>query len=192
MRASDLTTCDDTTLITRAREGESAAFGELVRRHQRAALRLAAVISGSTSEADDIVQDAFVSVHRHLGAYRGDGSARSWILRVVANHAKNHVRSATRRLRRDDRHAGLAVRDAEGAEQAAVRGLEQRALADALAGLPRRHRDVLACRFVTGLTEVETAEVLGVAVGTVKSRTARALARLQVELRDTDSAVTST
>jgi RNA polymerase sigma factor (sigma-70 family) len=197
MRAADFRTsddreCDDATLLTRARDGERAAFGELVRRHQRAALRLAAVISGSTSEADDIVQDAFVSVHRHLDSYRGDGSVRSWMLRVVANQAKNHVRGVRRRRRRDERHAGLAIRDIEGAEQAAVRGFEQRALADALAGLQRRDRDVLGCRFVTGLTELETAEVLGVAVGTVKSRTARALARLQVELRHVDEVRTST
>lgn len=182
MRSADFTECDDAILLLRARDGERAAFGELVRRHQRAALRTAAVISGSTLEADDIVQDAFVAVHRSLDSFRGSGSVRSWMLRVVANHAKNHVRSRVRRLRRDDRHAGLVVRVDEGAEQAAVRHLEQQALADVLTRMHPRDREILGCRFMVELTEAETAQVLDIALGTVKSRTSRALARLHLEL----------
>ncbi len=66
MRPAELTECDDVVLLSRSRSGDVAAFGELVRRHQDAALRLAAVIGGSTEEAKDIVQDAFVSVHGSL------------------------------------------------------------------------------------------------------------------------------
>ncbi|MEZ5247930.1 MAG: sigma factor [Ilumatobacteraceae bacterium] len=73
---------------SRARAGDRPAFGELVRRHQRSAVRVAAVISGSTEEAYDIVQGAFVNMHRHLGTYDGRGPVRSWMLRVVANHAR--------------------------------------------------------------------------------------------------------
>ena len=87
MRSTDLTECDDDSLLARARKDDRPAFGELVRRHQHSALRVAAVISGSTEEAKDIVQDAFVNVHRKLNSYRGTGSVRSWMLRVVANHA---------------------------------------------------------------------------------------------------------
>ena len=67
---TELAECDDVTLLLRARGADRVAFGELVRRHQRAALRVAAVITGSTSEAEDIVQDSFVDVHRNLGSYR--------------------------------------------------------------------------------------------------------------------------
>ena len=139
---------------------------------------------GSTVDAEDIVQDAFVAVHGHLGAYRGTGSVRSWMLRIVANHAKNHVRGRVRRLRRDDRHAQLHVRTDEGADQAAERTLEHEQLAAALQRLPEHDRAVLGCRFVAGLSEAETAEVLGTPLGTVKSRTARALARLQSQLTE--------
>ena len=179
---TELAQCDDVTLLLRARGADRVAFGELVRRHQGSALRVAAVIAGSTSEAEDIVQDSFVDVHRNLGSYRGSGTVRSWMLRIVANHAKNHVRSRVRRLRRDDRHARLHLRTTEGADQAAERQLEHEALATALGRLPERDREVLACRFVAGLTEAETAEVLGAALGTVKSRTSRALARLHEQL----------
>ncbi len=179
MHPAELSECEDSVLLARSRSGEVAAFGELVRRNQSSALRVAAVISGSTEEAKDIVQDAFVKVHSRLDSYRGAGSVRSWMLRVVANEAKNHVRGRVRRIRRDDRHSGLSVRTAEGVDDVVERRLEHEALAQALGRLSGTDRDVLGCRFVAGLSESETADVLGVAPGTVKSRTSRALGRLQ-------------
>lgn len=172
----------DDELAWRARSGDRQAFGELVRRHQRAALRVAAVVSGSTEEANDIVQDAMVKVYGNLATHRGDGSVRSWMLRVVANEAKNHLRGRVRRVRRDDRHAGLQVRVADAAEADAVAAVERRELAAAIGRLPVNDRAVIGCRYLADLSEVETAEVLGVAVGTVKSRSSRALARLRDEL----------
>ena len=182
MRSLDATDFDDDELLARARAGDRSAFGEFVRRHQRAALRLAAVISGSTEEANDIVQDAMVNVHRGLGSYRGHAPVRSWMLRIVANHAKNHVRSSVRRSRRDDRHARLEVDVVDGADDPVVRQAEHRELADALARLRTADREILACRFMTGLSEAEAADVLAVPIGTVKSRTSRALQRLRTEL----------
>lgn len=182
MDSNDLTGCDDVSLLARAQKDDRLAFGELVRRHQHSALRVAAVISGSTEEAKDIVQDAFVNVRRKLGTYRGTGSVRSWLLRVVANHAKNHVRSRIRRIRRDDRHVGLLVRVEDGTEQQAIQRLENLAVAEALGRLQLHDREVLGCRFVAELSEAETADVLDIAIGTVKSRTSRALAKLKSEL----------
>ena len=187
MRSADLTECDDVALLARARDNDRLAFGELIRRHQYSALRVAAVISGSTEEAKDIVQDAFVNVHRKLGSYRGTGSVRSWLLRVVANQAKNHVRGRIRRIRREDRHAGLILRVEEGADLAAGRHMENITVAAALEKLPPDDREVLGCRFVAELSEAETAEVLDVPIGTVKSRTSRALVKLQLELERTDT-----
>ncbi len=190
MPPPDVHVLDDDALVGRARDGDAAAFGELVRRHQHAALRVAAVVSGSTEEARDIVQDAFVTAHRALGTYRGTGTVRSWLLRVVANHARNEVRGRMRRLRRDDRYAGLALRagsaPGELPDDVVVQTDEHRTVAAALAALRVDDRAVLGCRFVAGLSEHETADVLGVPVGTVKSRTSRALARLRsgVEQRD--------
>ena len=168
--------------MSRARAGEAVAFGELVRRHQRAALRVAAVVSGSTAEASDISQEGFVKAYQSTASYRGTGSVRSWMLRIVANQAKNEVRSRARRLARDDRHAGLQLRVADGAEVSAVERAEQEDLVGALAQLREEDRAVLGCRFVAELSEAETATVLGIAAGTVKSRTSRALGRLRVEL----------
>jgi RNA polymerase sigma factor (sigma-70 family) len=176
---------EDLELLARALAGEDVAFGELLRRHQGAALRVAAVIAGSTDAAADIVQDAFVKAHGRLSTFRGDGSVRSWLLRVVANEAKNHVRSRGRRWRLEDRHFRLEVRSGESAELVAERRLEHERVAEALGRLERPDRAVLGCRFLAGLSEAESAAVLGVPVGTVKSRTSRALDRLTRELAAT-------
>jgi RNA polymerase sigma-70 factor (ECF subfamily) len=104
------------------------------------------------------------------------------LLRVVANQAKNHVRGQARRRRRDEHHARLAVRSIEGADETADRRLEHEVVAAALGRLAQPDREVLGCRFVAGLGESETAEVLGIPIGTVKSRMSRALDRLAQEL----------
>lgn len=181
----DLTVFDDDALVARVRSGDRDAFGALVGRHQRAALRVAAVISGSTEEANDIVQDAMVKAYRSFDSYRGTSSVRSWMLRVVANEAKNHVRGRVRRLRRDDRVSSRELRVVTGADTAVFERMEHDELAHALARLGANDRAVLGCRFVADLSEAETATVLGVARGTVKSRTSRALERLRTELETT-------
>lgn len=142
------------------------------------------MITGSSEEANDVVQDAMVNVYRGLGTYRGQGSVRSWMLRIVANHAKNQLRSSSRRLRRDDRHARLHVSVAPAPDDRVVDAAEQQSLADALARLSQADRQVLGCRFVAELSEAETADVLSLPIGTVKSRTSRALARLRAELEE--------
>lgn len=182
MTVGELADVDDRELLARALAGDDVAFGELLRRHQAAALRVAAVIAGSTEDAADIVQDAFVRAHGRLESFRGDGSIRSWLLRVVANGAKNHVRGRRRRRQTEDRHVRLEVRSDESAELEAERRLENERVAEALGRLGRLDREVLGCRFLAGLSEIESAEVLGVPVGTVKSRTSRALDRLTREL----------
>ena len=94
----------DDELVRRGRAGDRVAYGELVRRHQSAALRLAAAVCGSTEEARDIVQDALVKGYRSLDRFRGDAPVRSWLLRIVANDAKNAVRAKVRRLGREERY----------------------------------------------------------------------------------------
>lgn len=173
---------DDDALVERARGGDRQALGELLARHHRAALRVAAVIAGSTEGADDIVQEAYIKVVRGLDTFRGRSAPRSWVLRVVANQAKNHVRGRVRRLRRDDRYAARELRLTDGAEVAALEHLDHAGLAAALGRLRAADRAVLGCRFVADLSEAETAEVLSLARGTVKSRTSRALERLRTEL----------
>lgn len=179
---ASLDEASDDELVRRARAGDRPAYGELVRRHQAAALRLAAGVCGSTEEARDIVQEALVKGYRSLDRFRGDAPARSWLLRIVANDAKNAVRAKVRRLGREGRYhtlhrvspaaaGGDVVGDHVAAQDETARMLRVLTLLD------HRDREILACRFVAGLSERDAATALGIPLGTVKSRAARALDR---------------
>ncbi len=157
------------------------AYEDLLRRHQDLALRTAALLTHDAAEAEDAVQEAFVKAHAALGRFRAGAAFRPWILRIVANEARNRRRSAGRR-------EGLALRlaedrrgdDAAPSPEAAVLVQERRAaLLAALGRLRADDRLVLGYRFFLELGEAETAEVLGVPRGTVKSRQSRALERLR-------------
>ncbi len=175
----NLTDSDDGDLLRRARSGDHNAFAAIVRTYQGQALRLATVISGDSTEAYDIVQEAFVRAHHALGTVRDGEALRPWLLRIVANQAKNATRSRWRRDTRHQRHATLRAPEPSGPDEVALSGLEASQLLEAISRLREIDRSIIACRYFAGLDEAETARALGVANGTVKSRTARALARLR-------------
>ena len=172
----------DTDLVARARAGDDAAFGALVGRYQKAALRLATAICGSAVDAADIAQEAFVKAHGSLPKLADPSMVRSWMLRIVANEAKNHLRGRDRRRLRDERYGSWVVAATPDPETSALDADDARSLGLALGRIGARDRQVLAYRYFAGLSELETAHAVGVAVGTVKSRTARALDRLRIEM----------
>ena len=152
--------------------------------YQGIAFRTAYVLTGSAEDAEDAAQTGFVKAWQALPRFRPRSPFRPWLLRIVANEAHNRRRS-TRRVR------SLALRataaepsgDAVPSPEGAALGREQReALLAALQRLDERDRDVLTCRYLLELSEEETATVLDLRRGTVKSRTARALARLRTEV----------
>jgi RNA polymerase sigma factor (sigma-70 family) len=176
----------DVALAERARQGDERAFEELVRAYQGVAFRAAYLLTGSAADAEDAVQVGFVKAWGALGRFRRGAEFRPWLLRIVVNEAHNRRRSAQRRESLAMRAAfadasGGAVPSPEATLLDHERGRE---LLDAVNSLDQRDRDVLACRYFLELSEQETAEVLGVRRGTVKSRTARALERLRVEVEE--------
>jgi RNA polymerase sigma-70 factor (ECF subfamily) len=171
---------EDAELIARAQSGDLTAYEDLVRRYQDVALRTAHVVCPE-ADADDAVQDAFLKAYGALGRFRAGAPFRPWLLRIVANEARNRRRSAGRRQ-------GLALRAAATAPYVAsepdpesvVIASETRAtLLAALGALRDDDREILGARFLLDLSEAETAEALGLPRGTVKSRTSRALGRLR-------------
>lgn len=157
------------------------AYGQLVLRYQDLAVRTAYVVAGDASEAEDAAQEAFVKAHQALGSFRAGAPFRPWLLRIVANEARNRRRSASRRL-------NLAVRvaedrpspDAAPSVEAAVLAREQsQALAAAVSALGEDDRLVIAYRFFFEMSEAETADALGIPRGTAKSRLSRAMGRLR-------------
>ena len=178
---------DDHELVARARGGDADAFGALVTHHRQAAFRVAWLIVRDPGEAEDAVQEAFVKAWRAMPRFRAEAPFRPWILRIVSNEARNRARSSRRR-------DALAVREAAAdpggsapsPEAVALTRDDAQTLLRALERLPERDRLVIAYRWLLDLGESETAEVLGVRPGTVKSRLSRALSRLRAELGGDD------
>lgn len=176
----------DDELVSAALGGDAEAFGALVERHRRDALRVAYGIADG--DADDVAQDAFFKAYRKLGQFRAGASFRAWLLTIVANEARNRRRSFLRR-----NALVLRVRDtatvppADDPEDVAVRRARRQVLTDALVRLSDRDREVLVLRYFGELTEIEMAAGLGCAPGTVKSRLSRAMGRLRAELGEGDA-----
>lgn len=175
---------DDSELFARAQRGDTAAYEEIVQRYQQVAFRTAYVITGSAAEAEDAAQDGFIKAYRALGRFRAGADPRPWLLRIVANEARNRVRSTGRRH-------GLELRLAEGfrkgdaapsPEAAAIDSEGRERLLGLVNGLDEEDRNVIAMRYLLELNGEETAAALGVPEGTVKSRLSRALARLRARM----------
>jgi RNA polymerase sigma factor (sigma-70 family) len=168
-------------LVARVRSGELDAYAELVRRHAPIAVRTA-VLLGAGADAEDVVQEALVKAYRSLAGFREGAPFRPWLLRIVANEARNHHRSAVRRGARELATA-LPPELIDPAEQITDRERKETLLA-AIDDLPDRLRAVVTCRYLVELDEAETATVLGLPRGTVKSRLSRALSKLRAQLDD--------
>jgi RNA polymerase sigma-70 factor (ECF subfamily) len=175
---------DEPSLVERARRGDATAYEELVHLHQGIAFRTAYLITGNAADAEEAAQDGFVKAWRALGRFRPGAPFRPWLLRIVANEARNRRRSGGRRGALELR---LAAEEPSGGaapspEAATLAAEQRRALLEALGRLRDDDRLVLACRFFLDLSEEETASALGVRPGTVKSRQSRALERLRGEV----------
>jgi len=175
---------DERELVERARRGDTGAWETIVRTHQGLAFRTAYLLSGNAADAEEAAQDAFVKAYRALGRFRRGAELRPWLLRIVANEARNRRRSAGRRERLALRAAAESrPGDAVPSPEAALltRESQERLLA-AVEHLSDDHRDAVVCRYLLDLSEAETAAALGVRRGTVKSRLSRALEQLRGEL----------
>ncbi len=175
---------DDTELVERARKADVSAYEELVQRYQSLAFRTAYHVTGDAAEAEDAAQEGFVKAYYALHTFRPGAPFRPWLLRIVANEARNRRKAATRR-------AGLAVRAGDdhasgdtalSPEAVAVAAEQRTMLLGALRQLREDDRLVVAYRYFFDLSEEEMATALGCARGTVKSRLSRALGRLRLQL----------
>ncbi len=175
---------DERALLQQARAGDLDAFATLLRAHEAAARALARLLCGE--DGDDATQEAFVKSWSARHRYRGDAPFRSWLLRIVANEARNRRRARSRRQMYELREAAdRASGGAAPSPEVAVLERERRdTLRAAVDALPDPLREVVVCRHLMGLGEAEAAAVLEVPPGTVKSRLSRALDRLRAELSE--------
>ena len=161
------------------RAEEFVAFCE--KRRERA-LRLAfRLLGGDQATAEDVVQNAFLRAHRALGSFRGDASLDTWFYRILVNEVQRQRRwSALRRLFGADPESAPPPVDPRPTRDPGLR----RRIATALEHLSAGQREVFVLVHLEELTVNEAAEVLGKAVGTVKSHLHRALTALRSELAD--------
>ncbi len=167
-------------LIHQARAGNEAAWETLIQQHQEAVFRLAYLLTGDANDAEDVAQEAFIRAYRSLHRFDSARPWRPWVLSIAANLARNRRRSIGRYFVNLQRFARLnpdPVLNPEGeyADQQRAQALWQ-----AVRRLGAGDQEIIYLRYFLELPVEETAMVLQVAAGTVKSRLHRALNRLRV------------
>lgn len=187
--ASDSLDATERVAIARVRAGDREAYAVLVRLHAAPAHRTARLF-GADADVEDVVQLAFVKAYQALPRFRDGAAFRPWLLRIVANEARNAARADRRRSAATQRLAALDVADVGADPVTSTLSRERRSeLVAALRELPNDQQRVVACRYLLDLDEAATAAVLGWRRGTVKSRLHRAMARLRIRLADVEPAI---
>jgi RNA polymerase sigma-70 factor (ECF subfamily) len=170
---------DDADLIARARQGDAEAWGLLVPAYQQVVYRLAYLLLGDVDEAEDVAQEAFLRALRAIDRFDLSRPLCPWLLSITANLARNRRRSISRYMAAVRRAFQAGAERQEDVGTLSGRTSDAQALWQATRRLDRIDQEVIYLRFFLEMPVSETAEVLGVAQGTVKSRLHRALARLR-------------
>ena len=169
---------DDATLVERCRQGDDLAWEALVRRWQGRVYGLAWHYLGNAEDARDAAQEAFVRVYRQLGSFDGD-RFQAWLLRITRNLCLDQLRRRKTRppleeLRAADEDDAAPTDVAPSPEQAWLSGARRRVVHEALRRLDGPNREVILLKDIQGLKLGEIAGMLGLPIGTVKSRAHRA------------------
>ena len=184
-RKEDVEPGDDSALVTAAQAGDPAAFGALVRRHQRAVYRVAYGLTRNANDADDLAQETFVRAYQAIGRFRVGEPLMPWLSRIAVNLAYSLFRH---RKRRPETSIEPLVESGEqwqgGTDPAEELAEHEHAahLNEAFAELSPEHQAVLVLRAVQELSYEEMAAALHVPAGTVMSRLSRARAELKTRL----------
>jgi RNA polymerase sigma-70 factor (ECF subfamily) len=191
MPVSSQAGADETALVAQSREGDTAAFGELVRRYEGKIFRLAQHVTQNREDAEDVLQETFMKAYEHLDQFQGNSKFYTWIVRIAVNQALMKLRR-----RKTDKSVSLDETIDTG-EDTMVREIaawdedpEQRFSRDELGGildtavksLEPPYRSVFVLRDIDELSTEETAEALGLSVPAVKSRLLRARLQLREKL----------
>ena len=167
------------------RGGDAQAFEVVYERHASAAFSLAYRITGTRAMAEDVTQEALISLWRSGGRYdRARGSVRTWILGIVHNRAIDGLRRAGVHDRRRASDEGLAerVEARERTDVEAARREEAKSIRSALTTLPEEQAQVIQLAYFGGFTHVEIAEMLDAPIGTVKGRMRLGLEKMRAQL----------
>jgi RNA polymerase sigma-70 factor, ECF subfamily len=191
MTVSSQAGADETTLVAQAREGDTTAFGELVRRYESKIFRLAQHITQNREDAEDVLQETFMKAYEHLDQFQGNSKFYTWIVRIAVNQALMKLRR-----RKTDKSVSLdetidtgedtvvreiAAWDEDPEEQFSREELGG-ILDSAVQSLEPPYRSVFVLRDMDELSTEETAEMLNLSIPAVKSRLLRARLQLREKL----------
>jgi RNA polymerase sigma-70 factor (ECF subfamily) len=186
-RSSDLGLLADEDLMARVYEGDTRAFGVVFDRHSSVAFSLAYRMCGRRALAEEVVQEAFLSLWRSGARYdRGRGSVRSWVLAVVHHRAIDLIRHESVRAGRDVHDDGVAATlpALERTELEVERRSDAHLVRGALEELPSEQRQVIELAYFGGFSHSEIAGMLGIPSGTVKGRMRLGMGKLRLALGD--------
>ncbi len=186
---------DDLDLVDRARTGDDEAFRALFERYHRRAYSLAVGVVRNRDDALDVVQDAFIKAHKHIGKFEGNSSFYTWLYRIVMNLAIDHIRRTKRGKAVEFSEAlGHGDSDSVGEDSLLPRILDENPgkslvrkemrehIGTALSELSDNHRAVLVMRELEGLSYEEMAEAMACSKGTIMSRLFHARRNMQKRL----------
>jgi len=189
--SADLRSLADEDLMQLVSESEAAAFEIVYERHANAAFSLAYRMCGTRPLAEDVVQEAFVSMWRSGGRYdRRRGSVRTWLLGIVHNRAIDALRRNVVHDRRRASDEGLEERFAapERTDSEVARREDAREIRDALRTLPAEQSKVIELAYYGGFTHTEIADMLDAPIGTIKGRMRLGLEKLRGQLGELEPA----
>jgi len=185
---------EEAVFVARLRANDDAAYDELVRTYSASIFHVAYRMLGDSAEASDAVQEIFLKVFRNIGGFKGEAALKTWIFKIAFSEILNRLRWWKRRYRfatvsLDDQPngngSGLAytVASLSPTPEEVLQSKEQEnAIQQALGKLSSDHRSIVVLRDIEGFSYNEIADVLGVSIGTVKSRLARARGDLKKSL----------
>lgn len=171
---------NDAEFIRRFKNGDAAAFADLIQRWEASILNLAFRMTGRIEDAEDIRQLSFLRVHRGLATYDGNAGFSTWLHRIVINVCRDHLR-ARRADHRRRAIVGSNMMRSPNQNDSRVKAEEPPSppVAEAVAALPDDLREVIVLRHYCGHSFMQVAEILGEPASTVKSRALRALRTLR-------------
>ena len=188
----DLRSLADEDVMQLVRRGDARAFEVIYERHSSAAVSLASRMMGTRAGAEDVTQDAFLSLWRSGARYdRARGSVRTWVLGIVHHRAIDALRRATVHDRRRASDEGIEERfeARERTDVEAARREEAGTVRGALSSLPADQSQVIELAYFGGFTHTEIADMLDAPVGTVKGRMRLGLKKMKAQLGEGQVAV---
>lgn len=176
---------EEIKLVQRLKAGDKTAFDALYEKYKNILLRMAYLVSGQMSEAEDIVQETFVKCYLHIGELKRDEGFKSWLFQILYRTAYRQIKKHKREILREDIGIQADATDGITSLDRIIRTETERQVSNAVKKLDFKHRTVVVMFYYNEMSTKEIAEVLGCTEGTVKSRLFHARKKLKRSLCDT-------